>query len=180
MPAHALSMILLVAVQGASVAATPPLPGAADVQVHTREDIARSGLTTLVDFLRQLPQFDSPANARITGGGESRVALGTLGSPGTLVLVDGRRWAPGAGGAVDLSAIPLALVERIEVHRGGGGYGDAVGGVVDIVTATAPAARARAFAGAYEQGDGDSEAYEFAVHAQGERSSVSFFGSFVE
>ncbi len=57
-------------------------------------------------------------------------------SNGVLVLLDG---VPlnGAGGAVDLGRIPLAIVDRFEVLRGGAGarYGSgALGGVVNVVT----------------------------------------------
>ena len=54
-----------------------------------------------------------------------------------LVLVDGVRLNTGEGGSVDFSTIPLDMIERIEVIRGGGTtlYGsDAIGGVVNIVT----------------------------------------------
>lgn len=56
-------------------------------------------------------------------------------SNGVLVLMDG---VPlnGAGGSVDLSRLPLALVDHIEVLRGSGSsYGNgAMGGVVNVVT----------------------------------------------
>ena len=57
-------------------------------------------------------------------------------SNGVLVLLDG---VPlnGAGGAVDLARIPLAIVDRFEVLRGGAGArygGGALGGVVNVVT----------------------------------------------
>ena len=65
-----------------------------------------------------------------------------LGARATLVLVDGRRIAPyaltlgGAGQVVDLNAIPVGLVERVEILRDGASaiYGaDAIGGVVNII-----------------------------------------------
>ncbi|MBI2342770.1 MAG: TonB-dependent receptor [Deltaproteobacteria bacterium] len=53
------------------------------------------------------------------------------------VLLDGIRLNSAGIGAVDLSTIPLAAIDRIEVIRGGGTTqfgGDAIGGVVNIVT----------------------------------------------
>ena len=52
-------------------------------------------------------------------------------------MVDGKRWAPGLGGSVDLNNIPSAIIERIEVLKDGASsvYGsDAVAGVVNIIT----------------------------------------------
>jgi vitamin B12 transporter len=63
------------------------------------------------------------------------MALRGASSSGLLVLLDG---VPlnGAGGLTDLSRIPLALVERVEVLRGSGAaFGSgALGGVVELVT----------------------------------------------
>lgn len=56
-------------------------------------------------------------------------------SNGVLVLLDGVPLS-GAGGAVDLARIPVAIVQRFEVLRGGGtqhGSG-ALGGVLNVVT----------------------------------------------
>jgi len=60
-----------------------------------------------------------------------------------LVLLDGIRLNAARGLGADLSQIPLSIVEKIEVIRGGESalYGaDAVGGVINIVTRTDPAA----------------------------------------
>jgi vitamin B12 transporter len=58
-----------------------------------------------------------------------------------LVLLDFVRINPAMGGGTDLSSIPLAMVDRIEIYRGGGGalFGtDAVGGVIRIVPRIPP------------------------------------------
>ena len=73
-----------------------------------------------------------------SGGPGSLTSLFTRGgeSDFTLVLIDGIR-ANAFGGGVDLSQVPLADVERIEVVRGPQSalYGaDAIGGVVQIIT----------------------------------------------
>ena len=54
-----------------------------------------------------------------------------------VILLDGVRLNTAQSGTVDLSTIPLATVDRIEVLRGGGGTlagSGAIGGVVNIVT----------------------------------------------
>ena len=127
---------------------------ASPVTVITREQIERSGLRTLIDVLRTQPGIEvamrpevmasSPAANYAYGGaaGASTVGMRGLGARATLVLVDGRRIAPygltvgGAGQVVDLNAVPVGLVERIEILRDGASaiYGaDAIGGVINVI-----------------------------------------------
>lgn len=109
--------------------------------------IRASGEVTLERLLRQLPQNLNPTTEKfgsrfntgtnLTGG--STVNLRGLGSESTLILVDGKRIGYNGllGGVTDVSAIPLAMVERIEIVLDGASavYGsDAVGGVVNIIT----------------------------------------------
>lgn len=54
-----------------------------------------------------------------------------------LVLLNGKRLNSSQGGGVDLSAIPISSIKKIEVTRGGGSAiygGSAFGGVVNIIT----------------------------------------------
>lgn len=113
--------------------------------------IADTGATTVQDFLRSLPQNFNGGGAGASqdgtlGGGQNRnanneaasgVNLRGLGNKATLVLLDGHRMAPSAFGAfVDISAIPLAALQRIDVLTDGASsvYGaDAVGGVVNLI-----------------------------------------------
>ena len=75
------------------------------------------------------------ANQNITGG--SSLNLRGLGADATLTLLNGRRMAYGGfTQSVDISAIPLEAVERIEIVADGASaiYGsDAVGGVGNVV-----------------------------------------------
>jgi iron complex outermembrane receptor protein len=130
--------------------------GQVPVQVLTREDIDRSGQTSIGDLIQELTGSGSalntkvnssgnsgfPANGDGVGAGSAQVDLRHLGAKRVLVLVDGMRWvnessASGVGAATDLNTIPLALVERIEVLEDGASslYGsDAIAGVVNIIT----------------------------------------------
>ncbi len=85
-------------------------------------------------------------NATATSGplGATSISLRGLGPEATLVLINGRRIAQYPSGAgdvggspfVDLSSIPVAAIERIEVLKDGASstYGaDAVAGVVNII-----------------------------------------------
>jgi len=70
-------------------------------------------------------------------GDPAEVSIRGSTSQQVVVLLDGIRLNSAQVGSVDLSTIPLAQVERIEVSRGGGSTevgSDAVGGVINIVT----------------------------------------------
>ncbi|WP_168075201.1 TonB-dependent receptor [Caulobacter sp. SSI4214] len=121
------------------------------VLVFDRGAIAATGASTVQDFMRTLPQnfIGGPSGASqdgVLGSGALRntnneaasgVNLRGLGNKATLVLLDGHRMAPSAFGAfVDISAVPLAAVDRIDVLTDGASsiYGaDAVGGVVNLI-----------------------------------------------
>jgi iron complex outermembrane receptor protein len=118
------------------------LTGRTPVSVVTRADLAASGRATLGDILQSIPAQSNAGNAQVNaeGDGTTRINLRGLGTARTLVLLNGRRLVnggPGADAAVDLNAIPLAAIERVEILKDGASaiYGaDAVGGVVNLVT----------------------------------------------
>lgn len=115
-----------------------------------REDFDRAGFSTVEQLFESLPQNlgeisatgrFSIGSSRIAGSNTdatSGVSLRGLGPESTLTLINGRR-SPGgiSGRVVDISAIPLAAIERVDVITGGASalYGsDAVAGVVNLVT----------------------------------------------
>lgn len=113
-----------------------------------RQEINKSGFATVQDTLQALPQNfgGGPGEDRSKAGpeAEKNVARGTsvnlrgLSAGGTLVLVDGRRLAPGGqeGAFTNVSSLPLTAVERIDVLADGASalYGsDAIGGVVNVI-----------------------------------------------
>jgi iron complex outermembrane recepter protein len=119
---------------------------ASPVQVLTREDIERTGKTSIQDVLRGLTSDGvGSIPASFSAGfasGSSAVSLRGLGVNSTLVLVNGRRMTTygladdGTRNFVDLNSIPLEAVERVEVLKDGASaiYGaDAVGGVVNVI-----------------------------------------------
>ncbi|MFN3945629.1 MAG: TonB-dependent receptor plug domain-containing protein [Allosphingosinicella sp.] len=116
--------------------------------VTTRRELEEGGVSDLAGFTRTLPQnFTGGTNPGIAGGGQqggqsninnsAALNLRGLGPDATLTLVNGHRLAYDAlNQGVDISAIPLAAVERIEVIADGASalYGsDAVGGVANII-----------------------------------------------
>lgn len=112
----------------------------------TREDLDLAGYASPADYIQQLPQnfggggtgTPDRASAGDTGPGFSSVNLRGLGTEASLVLLNGRRVAPSgtAGAAVDISMIPSAALQRVDVLTDGASavYGaDAVAGVVNFI-----------------------------------------------
>jgi outer membrane receptor protein involved in Fe transport len=109
----------------------------------TAEEFALTGTTRVEDLINSLPQVFAGQGGNIANGasGTATLDLRGLGSERTLVLVNGRRLAPGtpSTSAADINMIPAALIERVDVLTGGASsvYGaDAVAGVVNFVLDT--------------------------------------------
>lgn len=122
--------------------------GTAPVITTTRRRIEDAGLSDLAGFARIIPQnFTGGQNPGVAGGGDqggqnninnsTTLNLRGLGPDATLTLINGHRVAYDAlNQGVDISAIPLAAVERVEIIADGASalYGsDAVGGVANII-----------------------------------------------
>lgn len=107
----------------------------ADVTIVDRERIERSGTSSLAELLARLPgvEMGRAGNA----GSTTSVFVRGAESRFTAVYVDGVRLDSQSTGGAAWEAIPLAMIERIEVLRGPAGavYGsDALGGVIQIFT----------------------------------------------
>ena len=119
------------------------------VQVITRAEIDKAGVTTAAELVARL---SASANNLTDGGsvgyggfrsqtGLNAANLRGLGVSSTLVLLNGRRMAnfasPGDAAGVDLNSIPAAAIQRVEVLLDGASslYGsDAIGGVINFIT----------------------------------------------
>lgn len=116
----------------------------------TAQQIQDEGFTDLGEVIRSVPQNfsggqnpgvaagaaqGSPSDQNITGG--SALNLRGLGPDATLTLLNGHRMSYGGfSQAVDISAIPVDAVERLEIVPDGASaiYGsDAVGGVGNVI-----------------------------------------------
>ncbi|HKU37041.1 MAG TPA: TonB-dependent receptor, partial [Polyangiales bacterium] len=139
-----------IVVTGSRIKRSPELARSAPVAILDKKQLERTGATNAADIVSQLTAAQgsgyqgagSPLNQGSGSVGTVLVNLRGLGSGATLVLVNGRRLNPSGGGGgtetfSDLSVIPLAAIERIEILKGGGSaiYGaDAIAGVVNIIT----------------------------------------------
>ena len=152
--------------EGASEQSRPPAPAPEDrpitvtgtrirgggaaspVIVTSRRELEQAGVTDLAGFTRILPQnFTGGQNPGVAGGGQqggqsninnsATLNLRGLGPDATLTLINGHRIAYDAlNQGIDISAIPLGAIDRIEVIADGASalYGsDAVGGVANII-----------------------------------------------
>lgn len=104
----------------------------------SQEEFEAKAINNLSQVLVEVPAFVANQNTGRTSQpvGASNLDLRGLGPSRTLLLVDGRRFAPtDPTGGVDINVIPTSLIKRVEVVTGGASaaYGsDAVSGVVNI------------------------------------------------
>jgi iron complex outermembrane receptor protein len=123
----------------------PDAETAEAVTVITVESLKNQGITTTEQALQQISAnqqgtaYNVASSVSTYTGGGSFANLRSLGSARTLVLLDGQRLANNVtiGNAVDISGIPFAAIDHIEVLREGASslYGsDAIGGVINFIT----------------------------------------------
>ena len=141
-PSQDVSRPIRVEVTGSRIA-RPDAESALPVQVLTSDDIARSGATTAAELLGMVSANllgfnDQLAIGNVVRPGLSSANLRGIGDGSTLVLLNGRRIANYAfdGGTVDLNAVPLSAIERVEILKDGASaiYGtDAIAGVINFI-----------------------------------------------
>src|SRR6202789_2938311 len=115
------------------------------VTVVSVESLKNQGITTTEQALQEIAAnqqgtaYSVASSVSTYTGGGSFANLRSLGSARTLVLLDGQRLANNVtiGNAVDISGIPFAAIDHIEVLREGASslYGtDAIAGVINFIT----------------------------------------------
>jgi iron complex outermembrane receptor protein len=161
--------------------ATSPSP----ISVMSEDDILSSGSLSLSEVLRRDPSLGSgsrgPTNA-LNGAGAVGVNLRNLGSRRSLVLINGKRYPLYAdaiqNASQDISTIPSAMVERVEVLRDGASttYGaDAVAGVVNfILKDDYEGANLEGYYGVSDEGDGSGYRLSGTLGTTFERGSLLF------
>lgn len=119
------------------------------ITVIGKDEITQAGFNSAADALQSTAvtqgtsQINNAYGGFVTDGGTGANTLGLrgLGPARTLVLLNGRRLAPGGSRgsllAADLNVLPTAILDRIEILKAGASsvYGsDAIAGVVNIIT----------------------------------------------
>lgn len=134
----------VIVVTGTFIRGTPE-DAALPVDVFTAESLAESGVSSPLEFIKDLPssgavlgdtnQFSTAAQG-FQGNGS--INLRGLGATRTLVLLNGRRMIPAPGdGFADTNLIPFFALDRVEILKDGAAatYGsDAIAGVANFVT----------------------------------------------
>lgn len=139
----------VIQVVGSRLSMRTATDGAAPVDIISSDDLAATGITETAKALQYaVPSFNYPSSSVTDGTDAVRPAsLRGLSPDHTLVLINGKRrhssalvhlnGTTGRGSSnVDLNAIPIAAIKRIEVLRDGAAalYGsDAIAGVINIV-----------------------------------------------
>jgi len=139
----------VIQVVGSRLSMRTATDGAAPVDIISAEDLAATGMTDTAKALQYaVPSFNFPSSSITDGSDAVRPAsLRGLSPDHTLVLVNGKRrhssalvhlnGTTGRGSSnVDLNAIPMSAIKRIEVLRDGAAalYGsDAIAGVINVV-----------------------------------------------
>ena len=140
--------------------------GALPVTVLKKEDIAATGATSTVDLLQRLPGIQGSFGESGGVGGDNKgfasVSVHGIGDTRTLVLLNGRRLAQfggqtltGFAAAMDLNAIPVSAIQRVEILTDGASsvYGaDAIAGVVNFITVSDSTAGDLTFGGSWPKG----------------------------
>jgi iron complex outermembrane recepter protein len=164
---------------------TTPAP----VSVLDKEELDAAGMVSIGDILQNLPSQSNAINVQANNGGDgsTRVDLRGLGAARTLVLLNGRRHVPGGLGAdasVDLNAIPIAIIKRVEVLKDGASavYGsDALGGVVNIITRDDfNGTEVNLYTGTAQRGDGTTIDGSFVTGQASRRGHVVFSGGYYD
>ena len=141
------------------------------IDVVSADTLKQTGTTELTTALaRIIPSLTFPRpSAADTADSQRPAQLRGLSPDQVLVLVDGKRWHPGAilltngvlgrgSQAVDLNTIPIGAIDHIEVLRDGASaqYGsDAIAGVINIVLKKgAQGGDVEVTGGQYSAGDG--------------------------
>jgi vitamin B12 transporter len=143
-----------VLVTGSRIAGS--LQSGAGVTVVTREELDRQQPTSVVDVLRHVPGLH--IDQKGGRGGVSSVYMRGADPNYTLVLIDGiavNDPTDSRGGAYDFSALDPAEIERIEIARGPRSAiygGNAVAGVINVITRRSPGQGLKAEAHVGEEG----------------------------
>ena len=152
----------------------------------TRQDIEKQGFQSVGDILQNITATGSPPISRAAplsageASGGTFISMRNLGAARTLVLMNGKRLGTTTGGLSDISTIPAAAVERIEVLKDGASsiYGsDAIAGVINIITrSNFEGAAASVYYGQFDEGDGAITNGSFIMGFAGDRGSLTVAG----
>ncbi|WP_206741428.1 TonB-dependent receptor plug domain-containing protein [Hyphomonas chukchiensis] len=119
---------------------SPGIVSSSPIATVGREDLEVAQTVEVERLFKDLP-ITVPGDGQNTNNGTAgatTVNLRALGTQRSLILVDGKRMTPfDVNGQVDVSAIPVNMLERVDVVTGGASavYGsDAMAGAINFIT----------------------------------------------
>lgn len=122
----------------------------ASVTVVTQAEMQRRNISTVDDALAEIPGVFVKRSKGLMDSTSSVRMRGFSGDEYTLILIDGQPLNDAYTGGVEWGALPTDNIERIEVIRGAASAlygGNAMGGVVNIITKTPEKLEMKASAG---------------------------------
>ena len=160
------------------------------ITTFDRMDLDLAGSVNVADVLRSTVYNSIGSlvdHSNIDAGAVAVIDLRGLGPDRTAVLINGRR-VPGnpftGTAAVDLNAIPMAAIERIEILTDSASaiYGaDAIGGVINIILRDDFAGFSAQIGAEFPtQEGGEAQHANFTFGAQGEKTSILFTGEYFD
>jgi iron complex outermembrane recepter protein len=158
---------------------TSPSP----ITVHSGDVIRASGLSNVGEFIRLDPAAGTGGFAQtsnLSGGGATSIDLRYMGGARVLVLINGRRVANFADAlaneAADITFIPMAMIERVEILRDGASTAhgtDAITGVVNaILRRDFEGVDLTVNTGISGEGDGEQHGVALTVGTTGDRGNL--------
>ncbi len=110
-------------------------PNTTNTWTISRETIERTNTTEIAELIKLAPGIDVQDAGNVAGA--KKISIRGSQTNQVLVLVDGVPLNDQLGGDADISKIPVNVVEKIEIYKGGGSarFGSgAIGGVINITT----------------------------------------------
>ena len=162
---------------------------ASPITVVTGQSLLESGFSNLGEALRNQAVAGTSGfnqSSVLSGGGSTSVDLRNLGQSRVLVLINGKRVASFADSlanqAVDLSFVPQAMIDRVDILRDGASaaYGaDAISGVVNVILKeNFEGVEAGVSTGISGEGDAEQYSAEFAIGTTSDRGSMVLGGEY--
>ncbi len=107
------------------------------VEIITAEDIERLPARDLTEVLSYSPAIDVQLNGQF--GQSTALSLNGSNARQVLLLIDGIPFNTQLSGQANPSAIPVEMIERVEIIKGGASsaWGSSLGGVVNVITKSA-------------------------------------------